>query len=397
MTPHPPHHHQYSGAHLWIIAFIGAFYVVPVDAAKPLWYVLLASGTLWCAFEIYKERLWPTRPHPALIILLICACARGLVPDPVGSGAEAIYLKHWSNLGLLCMLYLCMQKLYALVPLRVVLQWIVVFAALGLIINGLAFVMESGDIKSQLLSRVVYLGRMRDPNMYGLSLALALLASFGLFGSARPSMRALLIGVMGLFVAGLLYTQSRGAVIALGVPLLFLIVHRFRPQTHLFGWAMLNLMFISLLVGFEDVIARTLCQWINLPRCTSSTRFEIWVWTYDLVKEHPLLGVGAGFRFDHADSGQVSPHHVLWGTALYFGVPMMLVFLGALYRVTKTVSALHPIMSAFFILGCGFMATNLAQPFAFINWHYVFLWMPLFFYAMPEARLATDPARQTAA
>ena len=146
---------------------------------------------------------------------------------------------------------------------------------------------------------------------------------------------------------------------------------------------MLNLVFISALVGFEDIIAKTLCQWVTLPRCTSSARFEIWLWTYELLKEHPLLGVGAGFRFDHADNGQVSPHHVLWGTALYFGIPMMLAFVATLYRLTKDVAPHAPIISAFLILGCGFMATNLAQPFGFINWHYLILWLPVFFYASP--------------
>jgi hypothetical protein len=159
---------------------------------------------------------------------------------------------------------------------------------------------------------------------------------------------------------------------------------------------MLNLGLISALVGFEDLIAKTLCQWVALPRCTSSTRFEIWVWTYDLLKEFPFLGVGAGFRFPQ--EGQTSPHHVLWGTALYFGIPIMLAFVAMLYRITKLVEPHAPLISAFLILGCGFMATNLTQPFAFINWHYLFLWLPVFFYASPltlqQRFVAKDPSHR---
>jgi O-Antigen ligase len=224
---------------------------------------------------------------------------------------------------------------------------------------------------------------MRDPNMYGASIALSILSAGWLTKEAQGGLKYFAFCTLPFLLAGIFYTQSRGVLFSLLIPLLFLMVNHARPQTRLFFWAMLNLCFISLLVGFEDVIAKTLCQWVTIPRCASSARYEIWGWTIELIKDHPLLGVGAGFRFDHIETGQVSPHHVLWGTALYFGIPMMVVFIATLYSITKSIEPHAPILSAFFIFGWGFMATNLAQPFAFINYHYLFLWLPLYFYASP--------------
>ena len=311
------------------------------------------------------------------------ACARGLVPDALPDGSHALYTKHFSNLLLIALFYMSLHVAFSTLTQRMLFLFLLVFATIGLGINGIAILADQGGVQNQIINRAVHLGRMRDPNMYGISLALAFLSGTWIFSQTKGLAKYATVCALFLIFAGMIYTQSRGALLALGVPILFLLVNHYRPQTKLFFWAMLNLVFISALVGFEDIIAKTLCQWVTLPRCTSSARFEIWLWTYELLKEHPLLGVGAGFRFDHADNGQVSPHHVLWGTALYFGIPMMLAFVATLYRLTKDVAPHAPIISAFLILGCGFMATNLAQPFGFINWHYLILWLPVFFYASP--------------
>ena len=370
-------------AKAWLVLFVAAFYVLPVDIAKPVWYVLLGLGALWCLIENTTLKQLMALSDKTLVVLLILACARGLVPDALPDGGHALYTKHFSNLLLMVLFYLALHILFNTLTQRLLFLALLVFATIGLGLNLIAILADQSGLQNQIINRAVYLGRMRDPNMYGLSLALALLSGAWIFTHAKGLAKYATLCALFLLFAGLLYTQSRGALIALCVPALFLLINHYRPQTKLFFWAMLNLAFISALVGFEDLIAKTLCQWVTLPRCSSSARFEIWVWTYDLLKEHPFLGVGAGFRFDHAESGQVSPHHVLWGTALYFGLPMLVVFIATLYRITRHIEPHAPIISAFFILGCGFMATNLAQPFAFINWHYLFLWLPLFYYASP--------------
>jgi len=384
---------------VWFVLFIAAFYVLPVYIAKPVWYVLLVLGTIWAFTKCAELKQAVLKSDKSLLVLLILACARGLVPDTMIDGSHALYSKHFSNLLLLILYYLSLHIIFKTLTQRVLFVSLLIFATLGLGFNLIAILSDQGAIDNQILHRVVHLGRMRDPNMYGISLSLALLSGVWIFTQSKGlAIYATSIGLFLLFT-GLIYTQSRGALIALCVPVLFLLINHYRPQTKLFFWAMLNLVFISLLVGFEDLIAKTLCQWVALPRCSSSARFEIWVWTYDLLKEHPLLGIGAGFRFNHAETGQVSPHHVLWGTALYFGIPMMLAFVATLYRITKHVEPHAPIISAFLILGCGFMATNLAQPFAFINWHYLFLWLPLFYYSLPlmhQQRFAATDQRHRA-
>ena len=376
-------HKKNQIAKAWLVVFIAAFYVLPVDIAKPVWYALLGLGTVWTLAKNTALKTLLTTSDKTVPVLLILACIRGLVPDVMPDGSHALYAKHFSNLLLMALLFFSLHAVFSTLTQRVLFLSLLVFATIGLGINAIAILADQGGVQNQIINRAVHLGRMRDPNMYGISLALALLSGAWIFTHTKGAAKyATSCAVLVLF-ACLLYTQSRGALIALGVPVLFLLINHYRPQTKLFFWAMLNLVFISALVGFEDFIAKTLCQWVTLPRCSSSARFEIWVWTYDLLKEHPLLGVGAGFRFDQTESGQVSPHHVLWGTALYFGIPMMLAFVATLYRITKRVEPHAPIISAFLILGCGFMATNLAQPFAFINWHYLVLWLPLFYYASP--------------
>jgi O-Antigen ligase len=380
----------------WLMLFVAAFYVLPVDVAKPVWYVLLGLGTIWAVTKSTDLRTILIKQDPSLLVLLLLALLRGLIPDASPDGGQAIYTKHFSNLFLLLMFYLSLHIAFNTLTQRLLLFSVLIFATLGLGLNLIAILADQSGLQTQIVTRAVHLGRMRDPNMYGVSLGLAFLSGLWLFYETKGLTKYATAFAVVLLLAGMIYTQSRGAVIALGMPVLFLIINHFRPQRHLFLWAMLNLGFISALVGFEDLIAKTLCQWIALPRCTSSARFEIWVWTYDLLKEFPLLGVGAGFRFPQ--EGQSSPHHILWGTALYFGIPIMLAFLAMLYRITKDVEPHAPLLSAFLILGCGFMATNLAQPFAFINWHYLFLWLPVFFYASPltlqQRFVAKDPSHR---
>ena len=382
----------------WLMLFVAAFYILPVDVAKPVWYVLLGLGTIWAVTKSSDLKTVLIKQDPALLVLLLLAFLRGLIPDATPDGGQAIYTKHISNLFLLVLFFLSLHVVFNTLTQRLLLLSLLIFATIGLGLNLIAILADQSGLQNQILTRAVHLGRMHDPNMYGISLGLAFLSGLWLFYETKGFAKYATALAVVLLLAGMIYTQSRGAVIALGVPVLFLIINHFRPQRHLFLWAMLNLGFISALVGFEDLIAKTLCQWIALPRCTSSTRFEIWVWTYDLLKEFPILGVGAGFRFPQVETGQVSPHHILWGTALYFGIPIMLAFVAMLYRITKYVEPHAPLISAFLILGCCFMATNLTQPFAFINWHYLFLWLPVFFYASPltlqQRFVAKDPSHR---
>ena len=368
---------------IWLSVFIAAFYLLPVDIAKPIWYALFGLSALWLIINNGALKQLVATTDKALWIFLILASLRGFVPDTMSDGSQAIYSKHLSNLLLIFLFY---GSIY--IALRKVTQNqfainLIFFATIGLGINLIATLTDQSGIAKQFSLRAVHLGRMVDPNMYGVSLALAILSALWIFFQSNGIKKYAMIFILFVLFTGLVYTQSRGALFALALPMFFLVWSRYKPQTKLFFWSMLNLALISAIVGFEDQIAKTLCQWIALPRCASSQRYEIWIWTYDLVKEHPYLGIGAGFRFDHAGTGQVSPHHILWGTALYFGVPMMLAFVATLYRITKQVEPNSPLISAFLILGCGFMATNLTQPFLFINWHYLFLWLPLFYYASP--------------
>jgi len=380
----------------WLMLFVAAFYILPVDVAKPVWYVLLGLGTIWAFTKNADLKAHLFTQDKTLLALLVLAFLRGLIPDATADGGQAIYTKHFSNLFLLVLLYLSLHVVFNTLTQRLLLLSFLVFATLGLGLNLMAILADQSGLHNQIVTRAIHLGRMRDPNMYGISLGLAFLSGLWLYYETKGLAKYATALAVVLLLAGMIYTQSRGAVIALGVPVLFLMINHYRPQRNLFFWAMLNLGFISALVGFEDLIAKTLCQWIALPRCTSSARFEIWVWTYDLLKDFPLLGVGAGFRFPQ--EGQSSPHHILWGTALYFGIPIMLAFVATLYRITKHVEPHAPLISAFLILGCGFMATNLAQPFAFINWHYLFLWLPVFFYASPltlqQRFVATDQSHK---
>ena len=36
-----------KAAKIWLAVFVAAFYLLPVDIAKPVWYVLLGLGAVW--------------------------------------------------------------------------------------------------------------------------------------------------------------------------------------------------------------------------------------------------------------------------------------------------------------------------------------------------------------
>jgi O-antigen ligase len=90
------------------------------------------------------------------------------------------------------------------------------------------------------------------------------------------------------------------------------------------------------------------------------------------------------------------PHNGLLGLTFYFGLPMALLFLGIIAFTVKQAAAAPPSPSRTFALlgiffSMSFVATDLSNPFAFVNTLYLYLWLPVWLGALLVLAPHDDP------
>jgi hypothetical protein len=114
--------------------------------------------------------------------------------------------------------------------------------------------------------------------------------------------------------------------------------------------------------------------------CRPSARQDVWFASAALVADKPWFGVGPGFRF--AAGTVPHPHNGLLGLTVFFGLPVAALFAGIVaLAVTRAAAAgagparHFALAGAFF--SAGFLGTDLANPFGYLNTHYLYLWLPL--------------------
>lgn len=212
------------------------------------------------------------------------------------------------------------------------------FWVLGAFVIGAVVSVAYGYISSHSLRLT---GGLGDPNEEAAVLVSALPIALGLAAAlTRPLLRRLCILGALFCLAGIMSTDSRGGLVALGAVLIaaMLFGGRFRPQA-----AALLVVVALTTVTYIFVIAPAAARQ-HVTATDTSGRSDIWLVAERMIEAHPLNGVGSGnfqnaaYQYLQAPGSITNAYlildypHVAHNTALELltdlGVPGLLAFLG---------------------------------------------------------------------
>ncbi|KRE11280.1 hypothetical protein ASE63_20195 [Bosea sp. Root381] len=326
---------------------------------------------------LFRERL----PR-AVMAGLIGVAAFGLW-SVVGLIVNAI---PWSRAGetmasflLLGLVILAGRRLLACCDMRLIYLSIIAIACLSALASVMLHLAEGqgwGD-------RLVPLGRPGNsiPGAAGFCIALIAAAALmrGDFALSRVQKALLLTALVPLLTA-VVMTQSRGPMIAAAVALAAMLAPWRLSSGRLAALALANWALVTGLV-FADPYLRSLFCTDQASFCRPSERLQIWGWVVENVAKHPISGLTPVYRF--TDSIFNHPHNGLLGTMMFFGVPGLVLLLGLAFVYGRHLSGRSGEIGLFasgaLIFSFGYMGSDLSNPFAFANMHYLFLWLPIAF------------------
>jgi O-antigen ligase len=341
----------------------------PGLSVSPIFAGALLAFASGAAAETLRKNLWLWLSLGILLAWQAVGVLFGDMPRPVSD---------FSKIGLLAAFFLFAAQTSRVLSTRRILWIIASIGAASAFLSIVVHVLKAPD----LMDRMTPLGRGGNPIPGAGALASALIATVALWkdelGKSRKTLAILLMLALPL-VAGLLLTQSRGPLVALclALPLAFLLERR--GMLIVLMACLASWLVVTGLVIFEPTIKAIICG-NSSDWCRPSLRNEIWERVRDQIALHPFLGSGPEFRFPYQWLSHA--HNGLFGIVLYFGlgglIASALMVAGYARCLTRgTDVTLRFFGLASLIFSFGYMGSDLSNPFAFFNTHYLFMWFPI--------------------
>ncbi|MBI4853880.1 MAG: O-antigen ligase family protein [Acidobacteria bacterium] len=163
-----------------------------------------------------------------------------------------------------------------------------------------------------------------------------------LLASPRKVNWLLFFGLFALaFTTTLVFTATRAPLAALGLSAFIITI---------FSQGQRRLILIALLLVILPVGAYAIAKWrgvglIDLKDGSTTWRLEIWQEGLNLVKKHPILGIGKGSERKHWKewgmfrNGELPPghfHSTFLQIAVWWGIPALLLYLAVIGQMIKT-------------------------------------------------------------
>lgn len=313
-----------------VVMFLRPQEYVPALMGSPLVPVLLLSA---CGFWLVAQRKRFDAPQHLLLVGLAGAIfVSVLLADGLSSAVAALV----DFVPTLMLFYLVSTSVDSLPRLR----------HLVLVLSGLAAVMAVHGIKqfesenglgwtgAKLIEgRITYLGYFNDPNDLSMAFLLILPLALSLARRSEPVvLRAVGLVCGGLIIYGTFLCNSRGSMLGILAMLAMFGIRRY-------GWAR-TLTWLPLIVGPLLLLAPSRVSEMAADEESAAGRIDAWYEGFDMLRHHPLFGVGKGLFIDHnwltahnsfvlaiAELGIVG--YFFWLSILVFSVMMLKQLLGA--------------------------------------------------------------------
>lgn len=316
---------------------------IPVQSALPFPYIsesLIGGFILGSAIFAFKNRKTITVPCKAILIAIILMGAYSMIVAGMTSSTLTFYLSHIVLPIALCVaLIIRPAKQHTMIQksILITLAIISLYAFAQWVIPQLQISPWNG-IQEQFRATSFF----SHPNYYAM-FAAPLIAFLGVSLSTNKEYNRrprVLLFIVAFFA--LMLTQSFGGILSVIIALgIFYFAKAKTPQRiQITGAAVLCVIFALTILPI-----RTMFQENILPTGNSNTiRKEIWLGTYELLKAHPLKGVGLGnFEESFAEIQPLShtvrhpyPHNLylaLWIETTVFGLILFIVIIIKAFHV----------------------------------------------------------------
>ena len=279
---------------VYLVAYMAVLYIRPhqyMDALEgvPVLPALLGlAGVMWLARQ---TKSFEASQHRILLVLTVLMSFSVVLTGWVG-GAVAVWTTDFGPILLL--FYMVATTIDSLAKLRVIFLLLTIAAA-TMALHGISQNQDELGIgwtgAALVDGRITYLGFLNDPNDLGMSLLMTLpmclhLANRGGF-LLRWTFRA--IGLLILY--GVFLTNSRGAILGLGAMLLAYGISRYGL------WR--SLIIVPLMAAPLIALAPSRIGEISAEEDSAAGRVEAWYEGFQMLRAHPLFGVGKGLFTEH--------------------------------------------------------------------------------------------------
>ncbi len=313
-----------------VVMFLRPQEYVPALMGSPLVpTLLLSAGGFWL---IAQRKRFDAPQHLLLLGLALVMFVSVLLADGLSS-AIASLVDFVPTMMLFYMLSTSVDSLPRLRQLALVLS---VLAAVMALHGIKQFESESGVgwTGAKLIEgRITYLGFFNDPNDLSMAFLLILPLTLSLARRCEPALlRASGLVCAALILYGTFLCNSRGSMLGILAMLAMVGIRRY-------GWAR-TLTLLPLIFGPLLLLAPSRVSDMSADEESAAGRIDAWYEGFDMLRHHPLFGVGKGLFTDHnwltahnsfvlaiAELGVVG--YFFWLSILVFSVMMLRQLLGA--------------------------------------------------------------------
>jgi O-antigen ligase len=246
----------------------------------------LAGAVSFASFALHvvvrRQRLHLDRLHGIVLVLLGVALVSSLqarsMPDGLATSVR---------LASFVALIIVVSNLARDARVLVRIIWVVAASAAAAAALGIYNFLSGAT----LLARLTY----GDPNDFAFHLAVAVPFTLWLIVSLRGARRAVALALIGLQVAGIGLSLSRGAVLGLGLGLVWHALTERRHRRLLVAAAGIGVMLMMLFIQTNpERVAAGLSAKEFAAQDNVDSRLEAWQGALGLAADRPLLGVGPG-------------------------------------------------------------------------------------------------------
>ena len=279
---------------VYLLAYLAVQYIRPQDyvpalMGTPLLQILLLPA---CAFWLARQpKNFEASQHRLLLVLFLLMALSVALTGWMGG-----VLQVFGDFGpTLLLFYLVATSVDSLARLRAIF-WLLSAASCVMALHGISQIGNEQGIgwtgAKMTDGRITYLGFLNDPNDLAMSLLMTLPMCLHLAERSQSFLLRWAIRAAGLLIMyGVFLTNSRGAMLGLGAMLLVYGIGRYGL------WR--ALIVVPLLAAPLLALAPSRIGEISADEDSAAGRVEAWYEGFQMLRSHPLFGVGKGLFTEH--------------------------------------------------------------------------------------------------